>query len=155
DRALGLKDSAGDTFADVARGYGLDPDRVGRDQSRLAGIGSFIELHVEQGLGLAGTDQAVAIGSSIIGHGRWHLSWTGQGNPAGTAPMGQRAGPVVAPSRVLGDIPTLAAATGPSAVATVGRTLIPPGGTPVSASAMSFWLEIRHPDGAVVEQVLD
>src|SRR5699024_12635957 len=76
DRALGLKDSVGDTFADVARGYGLDPDRVGRDQSRLAGIGSFIELHIEQGLGLAGTDQAVAIGSSIIGHGRWRISST-------------------------------------------------------------------------------
>jgi N-carbamoyl-L-amino-acid hydrolase len=54
ERALGLKDSAGDTFAEVARGYGLDPERVGRDQSRLAGIGSFIELHVEQGIGLIG-----------------------------------------------------------------------------------------------------
>src|SRR5699024_4436072 len=101
DRALGLKDSAGDTFADVARGYGLDPDRVGRDQSRLAGIGSFIELHVEQGIGLAGTDQAVAIGSSIIGHGRWHFSFTGQGNHAGTTPMSHRADPVVAASRVI------------------------------------------------------
>jgi N-carbamoyl-L-amino-acid hydrolase len=155
DRALGLKDSVGDTFADVARGYGLDPDRVGRDQSRLAGIGSFIELHVEQGLGLAGTDQAVAIGSSIIGHGRWHFSFTGQGNHAGTTPMSHRADPVVAGSRVIGDIPTLAAATDASAVATVGRTLIHPGGTNVIASAMSFWLDIRHPDDAVVEQVLD
>src|SRR5699024_8202771 len=115
-RALGLKDSVGDTFADVARGYALDPDRVGRDQSRLAGIGSFIELHVEQGLGLAGTDQAVAIGSSIIGHGRWHFSFTGQGNHAGTTPMSHRADPVVAASRVIGDIPTLAAATDASAV---------------------------------------
>ncbi|WP_210604269.1 allantoate amidohydrolase [Brevibacterium oceani] len=155
DRALGLKDSAGDTFADVARGYGLDPERVGRDQSRLAGIGSFIELHVEQGIGLINTDQAVAIGSSIIGHGRWHFSFAGQGNHAGTTPMSHRADPVVAASRVIGDIPTVAAATDASAVATVGRTLIHPGGTNVIASAMSFWLDIRHPDDAVVEQVLE
>lgn len=155
DRALGLKDAAGDTFADVARGYGLDPERIGRDQSRLAGIGSFIELHVEQGIGLINTDQAVAIGSSIIGHGRWHFAFSGQGNHAGTTPMSHRADPVVAASRVIGDIPTLTAATDAGAVATVGRTLIHPGGTNVIASAMSFWLDIRHPDDAVVQQVLE
>ena len=155
DRALDLRDANGDTFADVARGYGLDPARMGADPQRLQGIGSFIELHVEQGIGLAGTDQAVAIGSSIIGHGRWHFAFAGQGNHAGTTPMSHRADPVVAASRVIGDIPTLAAATDATAVATVGRTLIHPGGTNVIASAMSFWLDIRHEDDAVVEQVLE
>ncbi len=155
DRALGLTDANGDTFADVARGYGLDPERIGADPARLAGIGSFIELHVEQGIGLAGTDQAVAIGTSIIGHGRWHFAFAGQGNHAGTTPMSHRADPVVAASRVIGDVPTLAAATDTRAVATVGRTLIHPGGTNVIASGMSFWLDIRHEDDAVVDRVLD
>lgn len=155
DKALGLKDADGDTFADVARGYGLDPNRIGTDRARLEAVGSFIELHVEQGIGLINTDQPVAIGSSIIGHGRWHFSFAGQGNHAGTTPMGHRADPVVAASRVIGDIPTLAAATDTSAVATVGRTLIHPGGTNVIASGMSFWLDIRHADDAVVKQVLE
>lgn len=155
DKALGLKDANGDTFADVARGYGLDPNRIGTDRARLEAVGSFIELHVEQGIGLINTDQPVAIGSSIIGHGRWHFSFAGQGNHAGTTPMGHRADPVVAASRVIGDIPTLAAATDASAVATVGRTLIHPGGTNVIASGMSFWLDIRHADDAVVKQVLE
>ncbi|MCM1013004.1 MULTISPECIES: allantoate amidohydrolase [unclassified Brevibacterium] len=154
-RALDLRDANGDTFADVARGYGLDPERMGADPQRLQGIGSFIELHVEQGIGLAGTDQAVAIGTSIIGHGRWHFAFAGQGNHAGTTPMSHRADPVVAASRVIGDIPTLAAATDATAVATVGRTLIHPGGTNVIASGMSFWLDIRHEDDGVVEQVLE
>ncbi|GEB24174.1 allantoate amidohydrolase [Brevibacterium aurantiacum] len=155
DRALRLTDANGDTFADVARGYGLDPNRIGTDTARLEKVGSFIELHVEQGIGLINTDQPVAIGSSIIGHGRWHFSFAGQGNHAGTTPMGHRADPVVAASRVIGDIPTLAAATDASAVATVGRTLIHPGGTNVIASGMSFWLDIRHADDAVVKQVLE
>lgn len=155
DRALGLTDANGDTFADVARGYGLDPERIGADPARLAGIGSFIELHVEQGIGLAGTDQAVAIGTSIIGHGRWHFAFAGQGNHAGTTPMSHRADPVVAASRVIGDVPTLAAATDARAVATVGRTVIHPGGTNVIASGMSFWLDIRHEDDAVVDRVLE
>ncbi|WP_309133176.1 allantoate amidohydrolase [Brevibacterium sp.] len=155
DRALGLKDANADTLADVATGYGLDPNRIGEDQSRLAGIGSFIELHVEQGIGLAGTDEPVAIGSSIIGHGRWHFAFSGQGNHAGTTPMSHRADPVVAASRVIGDIPVLAAAADARAVATVGRTLIHPGGTNVIASSMSFWLDIRHADDAVVTRVLE
>ncbi|MCF2586001.1 allantoate amidohydrolase [Brevibacterium sp. UCMA 11752] len=155
DRALSLTDANGDTFADVARGYGLDPNRIGTDKARLEKVGSFIELHVEQGIGLINTDQAVAIGSSIIGHGRWHFAFSGQGNHAGTTPMSHRADPVVAASRVIGDIPTLAAATDASAVATVGRTLIHPGGTNVIASGMSFWLDIRHADDAVVKQVLE
>ncbi len=154
DRALGLKDLGGDTFADVARDYGLDPNRIGADHQRLSAIGSFIELHVEQGIGLINTDEAVAIGSSIIGHGRWHFAFSGQGNHAGTTPMSHRADPVVAASRVIGDIPVLAAAHD-QAVATVGRTLIHPGGTNVIASAMSFWLDIRHADDAVVTQVLE
>lgn len=155
DRALGLTDANGDTFADVARGYGLDPNRIGTDKARLEKVGSFIELHVEQGIGLINTDQAVAIGSSIIGHGRWHFAFSGQGNHAGTTPMSHRADPVVAASRVIGDIPTLAAATDASAVATVGRTLVHPGGTNVIASGMSFWLDIRHADDAIVKQVLE
>ena len=154
DRALGLKDANGDTFADVATGYGLDPNRIGTDHSRLSTVGSFIELHVEQGIGLINTDQAVAIGSSIIGHGRWHFAFSGQGNHAGTTPMSHRADPVVAGSRVIGDIPVLAASHD-QAVATVGRTLIHPGGTNVIASGMSFWLDIRHADDSVVKQVLE
>ena len=154
DRALGLQDANGDTFADVATGYGLDPNRIGADHSRLKSVGSFIELHVEQGLGLINTDEAVAIGSSIIGHGRWHFAFSGQGNHAGTTPMGNRADPVVVGSRVIGDIPVLAASHD-NAVATVGRTLIHPGGTNVIASGMSFWLDIRHADDAVVKQVLE
>ncbi|MGO2644451.1 allantoate amidohydrolase, partial [Brevibacterium aurantiacum] len=154
DRALRLTDANGDTFADVARGYGLDPNRIGTDTARLEKVGSFIELHVEQGIGLINTDQPVAIGSSIIGHGRWHFAFSGQGNHAGTTPMSHRADPVVAGSRVIGDIPVLAASHD-QAVATVGRTLIHPGGTNVIASGMSFWLDIRHADDAVVKQVLE
>lgn len=153
ERALGLADADGDTFAEVAAAYGLDPHRMGPDPERLAGIGSFIELHVEQGVGLIETGQPVALGASIIGHGRWRLRFTGQGNHAGTTPMAHRADPVAAGSAVIGEIPRLAAGFD-RAVATVGRTSIHPGGTNVIASAMDCWLDIRHADDAVVAQVL-
>lgn len=152
--ALNLRDPDGRSFADVARDHGLDPARIGPDPERLGRIGSFLELHVEQGVGLVDTDQAVAIGSSIVGHGRWHLRFTGQGNHAGTTPMDHRADPVVAASRTIGEIPRIASAYD-KAVATVGRTHIHPGGTNVIASAMDVWLDIRHADEAIVAAVLE
>lgn len=150
ERALGLADAEGDTFAEVAAAYGLDPHRMGPDPERLAGIGSFIELHVEQGVGLIETGQPVALGASIIGHGRWRLRFTGQGNHAGTTPMAHRADPVAAGSAVIGEIPRLAAGFD-RAVATVGRTSIHPGGTNVIASAMDAWLDARCASNATVE----
>lgn len=153
-RALTLTDERGDTFADVLAGHGLDPARVGRDEERLGRIGSFLELHVEQGVGLVRTDQPVAIGSSIIGHGRWHIRFEGEGNHAGTTPMAYRADPVVAAARIIGDIPTIVSRYS-GAVATVGRTRVHPGGTNVIASAMDMWLDIRHPDDEVVQDVIE
>lgn len=43
----------------------------------------------------------MAIGSSILGHGRWHLTVPGQGNHAGTAPMEDRRDPMVAAAGII------------------------------------------------------
>ncbi|MET0871981.1 MAG: allantoate amidohydrolase [Paeniglutamicibacter terrestris] len=154
-RALNLRDANGNTFADVAAANGLDPSRMGRDDAALAQIGDFIELHVEQGRGLnteeytdaAGRGPAVAIGSSILGHGRWRLSFSGQGNHAGTTLMIDRADPMIAAAQLVLKVRELATAT-PDARATVGRIEPVPGGTNVIASRVDLWLDARHPDDA-------
>ncbi|QXQ11181.1 allantoate amidohydrolase [Paeniglutamicibacter sp. Y32M11] len=154
-KALNLRDANGDTFADVAAANGLDPARMGRDETALAQIGDFIELHVEQGRGLnteeytdaAGRGPAVAIGSSILGHGRWRLSFYGQGNHAGTTLMIDRADPMIAAAQLVLKVRELATAT-PEARATVGRIEPVPGGTNVIASRVDLWLDARHPDDA-------
>lgn len=153
EKALALKGAEGGTLADAVGAYGLDPTRMGRREDLERRIGTFLELHVEQGRALIDAGQAVAIGSSIVGHGRWKLSFTGQGNHAGTTPMAHRADPVVAASRLIGDVPELAG-THRGAVATVGRTAIHPGGTNVIASRMDVWLDVRHEAEDVVEAVV-
>src|SRR6185312_9272741 len=122
-----LRDAAGTTFADASRAHGLDPDSMGRDEAALARIGDFVELHVEQGLGLngeentdaAGRGPAVAVASSILGHGRWRFSVTGQGNHAGTTLMADRADPMVAAAQMVLAVRKAAAAQ-EDARATVG-----------------------------------
>jgi N-carbamoyl-L-amino-acid hydrolase len=148
DRARTLTDADGTTFAEATRRAGLDAARLGPDPETLARIGTFVELHVEQGLGLVDHDHPVAVASSILGHGRWRIGFTGEGNHAGTTLMSGRRDPMVASAVLIGDVQRLARRI-PDARATVGRLVPTPGGTNVIASRVDVWLDVRHPDDAV------
>jgi N-carbamoyl-L-amino-acid hydrolase len=154
DKARSLTDADGTTLADAYAKAGIDPHRLGRDDAALARIGQFVELHVEQGRGLIDLGRPVAIGSSILGHGRWKLTVTGTGNHAGTTAMRDRADPVVAAAEIVGLVAALARAED-DARATVGRFEPVPGGTNVIASRVDMWLDVRHPDDAVTRGLVD
>jgi len=147
DRARTLKDHEGNTLADVFERGGIDPHHIGRDDEALSRIGRFVELHIEQGRGLIDLDQPIAVGSSVLGHGRWRVTVRGQGNHAGTTLMEDRADPVLASAAMVGEVSRLARETD-DARATVGRFEPFPGGTNVIASEVNFWLDARHPDDA-------
>ena len=147
-RAANLLDADGVSFAEAARGHGLDPARLGRDDEALRRIGTFVELHVEQGRGLIDLGHPVAVGTSILGHGRWRLTITGEGNHAGTTLMQDRHDPMVAAGAIITAARDMALAE-PHARATIGRVVPVPGGTNVIASRVDMWLDVRHPDDAV------
>lgn len=153
NKALNLRDINGDSFADVTKAHGLNPDQMGPDPEAMARIGDFVELHVEQGKGLGQDGPAVAVGSSILGHGRWKISVSGQGNHAGTTLMTDRADPMVAAGQIIVAVRDTAAKQ-PDARATVGRLTPVPGGTNVIASRVDLWLDARHPDDAVTAQLI-
>lgn len=153
NKALNLRDPDGNTFAEVAAKNGLDVRRVGADPALLGQLGAFVELHVEQGLGLGQLQHPVAVGGSILGHGRWKLSMAGQGNHAGTTLMRDRRDPMVAAGRTIAAVQQIARSQD-NARATVGRLHPIPGGTNVIASRVDFWLDVRHPDDAVTAAVV-
>jgi N-carbamoyl-L-amino-acid hydrolase len=141
-------DAAGVTFALAAAAAGVDPGAVGRDEERLAALGCFVELHVEQGRALADLGVPVAVASTILAHGRWRLTFNGEGNHAGATPMAGRRDPVVAASAAVVAAREIAAgrddpAGGVNARATVGRLVPVPGGTNVIASRVDAWLDVR------------
>jgi beta-ureidopropionase / N-carbamoyl-L-amino-acid hydrolase len=139
--ALNLRDPNGITLAEAVASAGLDPGRLGRDAENLARIGTFVELHVEQGRGLT---VPVGVASSILAHGRWRFSFSGQGNHAGTTLMTDRRDPMVPASQLV--LAARRAATG-DARATVGRLVPNPGGTNVIPSIVDVWLDARAPGG--------
>ncbi|HEV2779679.1 MAG TPA: allantoate amidohydrolase, partial [Actinophytocola sp.] len=140
--ALSLRDPDGTSLADAVRAAGLDPERFGRDDVALDRIGVFVELHVEQGRGLT---VPVGVASSILAHGRWRFTFTGEGNHAGTTLISDRRDPMLPASELV-----LAArrAAVDGARATVGRLVPTPGGTNVIPSTVDVWLDARAGDGA-------
>jgi N-carbamoyl-L-amino-acid hydrolase len=62
DRARSLRDDGGATFAEVAAAGGLAPRFLGQDDGTLASMGTFLELHVEQGRGLIDLGRPLSLG---------------------------------------------------------------------------------------------
>lgn len=153
EKALRLRDPEGVTFADAARGAGLDPARIGADPDLVGSIGRFVELHVEQGRGLIDLGGPVAVGSTVIAHGRWRLTFAGQGNHAGATPVDDRRDPMLPAAQTVTAARRVAVAA-PGTRATVGRLTPNPGGTNVIASTVDVWLDARGPDvPAVVRDI--
>ncbi len=153
DRARALTDANGITFAEAFTRSGFDPAHIGRDEVALSRISAFVELHVEQGRGLIDLGHPVAIGSSILGHGRWRLTVTGQGNHAGATLMDDRRDPMVAAAAIVVAVRDTVR-TFDDARGTVGRIQPVPGGTNVIASRVDVWLDVRHPDDDVTHSVV-
>jgi N-carbamoyl-L-amino-acid hydrolase len=156
DLVRSLTDATGVSFADAASGAGIDPAGLG-PVNWVASARCFVELHVEQGRGLAGLGQPVAIGTSILAHGRWRIDVTGEGNHAGTTRMNDRRDPVVALARTVlaARDAALRADSAGAARATVGRAEFIPGGTNVIASRATAWLDCRADSEAARAKLVD
>lgn len=154
DAARRLRDSDGVTFAEAVAEAGLEPARLGRDDEALAAMGTFVELHVEQGRGLIDLGAPIAVASSILAHGRWRFRFTGEGNHAGATLLGDRHDPMV-PAAEMVLAARIAASEVDEARATVGRLMPNPGGTNVIASTVDVWLDARAPDGDGTRRVVE
>ncbi len=104
-------------MADAVARAGQAP--LGPDPEALRRIGTFVELHVEQGRALADLGRAVAVGTAIHPHGRWRIDLAGRADHAGTTRLVDRDDPMLAFARVV--LAARAAAERHGAVATCGK----------------------------------
>jgi N-carbamoyl-L-amino-acid hydrolase len=155
DRARALTDDAGTTMAEAMSAAGVDPRALGRDDETLRRVGTFVELHVEQGRALADGAEAVGVGSSIWPHGRWRLDLRGRADHAGTTRLADRHDPMLGLAAAV--LAARAAAERHGSLATVGKVRVRPNGVNAIPSEVTAWLDARGPlDGevrAVVEDV--
>jgi N-carbamoyl-L-amino-acid hydrolase len=151
-RASRLADGDGVTLADAMHKAGLDPAGLGADPARLARIGAFVELHIEQGRALADLDAPVGVATAIWPHGRWRLDFTGEANHAGTTRMADRHDPML--TFAFAVLAANKEARLHGAHATVARVAVTPNATNAIPSQVSAWLDARAPDDTTLAAVV-
>lgn len=152
DRARSLTDAAGTTYAEAMRSAGIDPAHVGRDDETLRRIGTYVELHVEQGRGLVDLDAAVGIGTAIWPHGRWRFTFDGEANHAGTTLMADRHDPML--TYAMTALAANKQARLADARATFGRVAVEPNATNAVPSRVTAWLDARAADPTTLDGLL-
>ena len=152
DKARGLRDTDGVTMAEAMTAAGHDTEHVGPDDATLRRIGTFVELHVEQGRGLIDLGRPVAVGSVIRPHGRWRIDLEGEANHAGTTRLEDRRDPMLALAKSV--LAAREAAMTRGCVATVGKVRVEPNGVNAIPSRVTAWLDARGPDEAGVRAVV-
>ena len=174
-RVLGLLDGDGVSYAEAMRSAGLRPEQAGADPETLRRVGTFVELHVEQGRGLAApaddepaddepaddepaddepaddeqAGAAVGVAGSIRAHGRWRVDLAGTANHAGSTALADRDDPMLALARLIPAVRAAALRHGgeQGTVGTVGKVTVRPNAVNAIPSLVQAWLDIRA-DGA-------
>ncbi|MFD4791157.1 allantoate amidohydrolase [Streptomyces sp. NPDC058459] len=153
DQAHLLTDGDGITLPEAMAAAGHDPDAIGADPERLARIGAFVELHVEQGRALDLSGDQVGIASSIWPHGRWRFDFRGEANHAGTTRLADRRDPM--PTYAETVLAARREAELAGAVATFGKISVEPNGVNAIPSLVRGWLDSRAPGQEALDTVLD
>ncbi|MFE8016469.1 allantoate amidohydrolase [Streptomyces antibioticus] len=152
EQAHRLTDADGVTLPRAMEAAGHDPDAIGADPERLARIGAFVELHVEQGRALDLSGDRVGVASAIWPHGRWRFDFRGEANHAGTTRLVDRRDPMLSYAETVLAARREAELAG--AVATFGKISVEPNGVNAVPSLVRGWLDSRAEDQATLDTVV-
>nr|WSW71523.1 allantoate amidohydrolase [Streptomyces sp. NBC_00995] len=147
-----LRDGDGITLPQAMEAAGHDPDAIGPDPERLARIGAFVELHVEQGRALDLSGDPVGIASAIWPHGRWRFDFRGEANHAGTTRLADRRDPMLTYAETVLAARREAELAG--ALATFGKIAVEPNGVNAIPSLVRGWLDSRAADQETLDTVV-
>ncbi|MFF5976577.1 allantoate amidohydrolase [Streptomyces sp. NPDC012769] len=152
EKAYELRDADGISLPRAMEAAGYDPEAIGPDPERLARIGAFVELHVEQGRALDLSGDAVGIASAIWPHGRWRYDFHGEANHAGTTRLVDRRDPMLPYAETVLAARREAELAG--AVATFGKVAVEPNGVNAIPSLVRGWLDARAADQESLDTVV-
>ncbi|MFH8843105.1 allantoate amidohydrolase, partial [Streptomyces sp. NPDC017868] len=152
EQAYELRDADGISLPQAMEAAGYDPSAIGADPERLARVGAFVELHVEQGRALDLSGDPVGIASSIWPHGRWRYDFAGEANHAGTTRLVDRRDPMLTYAETVLAARREAELAG--AVATFGKIAVEPNGVNAIPSMVRGWLDARAADQGSLDQVI-
>lgn len=117
---------------------------------------AFIEPHIEQGPVLDAAGAAVGVVEAIVGSRQWSMRLEGEANHAGTTPMPMRRDALQGYIALATAInAAFAEMVGPRTVWTLGRVVVEPNAASVVPGAVSFTVQMRDPDAALLDALAD
>lgn len=151
DRALAAEDDDGITL-------GSELERTGYDGSNSPDPGdihAFLELHVEQGPQLVGSDDTIGIVEGVLGMAWLEVTVEGQSDHAGPSPVHERNDPMMAAAAAMDRIGTMPNRLSVDARTTIGRVSSEPDSVNVIPSEVTFTVDIRSFEEATIDRGLE
>ncbi|MEI7761290.1 MAG: M20 family metallo-hydrolase [Thermoleophilia bacterium] len=134
-------DREGITIREAMEAKGYSFDRL-PDATRVADLGAYLELHIEQGPVLEATGMEIGVVSAIVGVLGFRATFTGQANHAGTTPMSMRRDAYVGAARVAERLRDYARSRDHTTT-NVGIVTVKPGGFNIVPGECEFTIDAR------------
>ncbi|MBB3354630.1 N-carbamoyl-L-amino-acid hydrolase [Rhizobium sp. BK049] len=113
-------------------------------------ISAFVELHIEQGPILEQEDVPIGVVTAVQGTKWLEVVFSGVAAHAGTTPLKFRKDPMGAAAAAIASLQSAVMPADPEARLTVGRITAEPGSINVIPGSVTFTVDIRHPDAAIL-----
>ncbi|MAV11192.1 MAG: Zn-dependent hydrolase [Synechococcus sp. MED850] len=139
--------------ANLARIGGHWPSLSSAQRAETA-VAAFLELHVEQGAVLEQRGHSIGVVEGVVGQRRFSIRVRGQANHAGTTPMDLRQDALVAASRIVLAIESMAVEHPGDPVATVGRLEVWPNAANVVPGSVTLTVDLRDLNPSVLDQLV-
>lgn len=148
-----LRDADGAEIASVLAENGVELEGAPKAASRRERLAAHLELHIEQGPVLADEGASAAAVSGCAGVERHRFRIEGQASHAGTTPMDRRRDAGLAAAEAALRIERIPEREG--GVATTGVLDLEPGIVTAVAGVAELGVDLRNPDGAALERMLE
>lgn len=152
DAVLAARDADGVSVAEAlaAVNAALPPLPVRPPGFPVAG---YLEAHIEQGPVLERTGTVIGAVTGIQGKQTWRVTVTGEEGHAGTQPMAERRDALMAAAAAVLALRDACAEAGPDVMLTVGRLVVEPNAPSVVPGRVTFTIDLRHPDTALMRSL--
>lgn len=148
----GVSDAAGRSAQEVLAANGVELERAPDAAARLGSIGTWLELHIEQGPVLDSEGWSCSAVSGCAGVERHWIRFRGQAAHAGTTPLRMRHDAGLAAAETALAVERTAREAG--GVGTSGRIDLRPGVVTAVPGAADSAVDLRHPNAASLREML-
>ena len=143
ENTLKVVTASGFTNGEGVNRIGGNTERIFEVKRDNGDIHAFLEIHIEQGNNLYGSNTDIGIVEGIVGLKWWDVTVNGLSNHAGTTPMNQRQDAMIAAAKFVLMVNETVNSYDGTQVGTVGRISAEPGVPNVIPGTVKLSLELR------------